>query len=146
MNISEKEKNNNLINKKELIKKLQEKSIVDEVNVLSTTYTYKELMYIICNLKSIETNQLTSNIERKYVISVTNTFGDREIDIYGLYTFDEAMETLKETHKGILDRMSNDEIYDNATIIDKHLDNGYFSIDWGDDTYTDYNVIEVSKN
>lgn len=85
-------------------------------------------------------------MDRKYVISVTNTFGDREIEIYGLYTLDEAMETLKETHKGILNEKNNDEIYNNATIMDKHLESGYFSIDWGDDTYTDFNIIEVSKN
>ena len=39
-----------LINRSALIKKLQEKSVKDEVNTLSTTYTYKELAYIICNM------------------------------------------------------------------------------------------------
>lgn len=39
-----------LINRSALIKKLREKSVKDEVNTLSTTYTYKELAYIICNM------------------------------------------------------------------------------------------------
>lgn len=38
-----------LISRSALIEKLKEKSIVDEVNILSTTYTYKELVYIISN-------------------------------------------------------------------------------------------------
>lgn len=39
-----------LISRSALIKKLREKSVKDEVNTLSTTYTYKELAYIICNM------------------------------------------------------------------------------------------------
>lgn len=39
-----------LISRSALIEKLKEKSIVDGVNILSTTYTYKELAYIICNM------------------------------------------------------------------------------------------------
>ena len=38
------------ISRSALIKKLREKSVKDEVNTLSTTYTYKELAYIICNM------------------------------------------------------------------------------------------------
>ena len=38
-----------LIDADALIKKLQEKSVADGVNTISTTYTYKELVYIICN-------------------------------------------------------------------------------------------------
>lgn len=85
-------------------------------------------------------------MDKKYVLSVTNTFDDRTLEIYGLYTENEAIEKLKKIHKDILDVWNDDEIYDNATMEDKDLENGFFFIDWGDDTYTDYNIIEVNEN
>ena len=43
-----------LISRSTLIKKLKEKSTVDGVNIISTTYTYKELVHLICNMDNSE--------------------------------------------------------------------------------------------
>lgn len=55
-----------------LIKKLQEKSIVNEVNIISTTYTYKELVNIVRNLS-------TAHVAKEYPIWNTLTEKEKEI-------------------------------------------------------------------
>ena len=54
-----------LISRSALIKKLREKSVKDEVNTLSTTYTYKELVNIICNLPtSFDIKKVVAELEK----------------------------------------------------------------------------------
>ena len=62
-----------LIDADALIKKLKEKSIVDEVNIISTTYTYKELVYIICNLP-------TAFDVEKVVAEIKSQFGCKDCE------------------------------------------------------------------
>lgn len=56
-----------------LIKKLQEKSVVDGVNIISTTYTFKELAYIIHNLAIAHSNN------KEYPFWKTLTEKEKEI-------------------------------------------------------------------
>lgn len=84
-------------------------------------------------------------MEKEYVVLVTNTFDERYSDVYGLYTLDEAMQLLHKIHTDILDEWNDDELYENATMEDKCINDGFFTIDWGDDTYTDYNVMTVRE-
>lgn len=83
-------------------------------------------------------------MEKEYVVLVTNTFDERYSDVWGLYTWDEAMQLLHELHTSILNEW-DDPLYENATMEDKCINDGFFTIDWGDDTYTDYNVMEVRE-
>lgn len=64
-----------LISRKEVIKKLKEKSIVDEVNIISTTYTYKELVNIICNLPtSFDIKKVVAELPTyEFGVSLLNT-------------------------------------------------------------------------
>lgn len=84
-------------------------------------------------------------MDKQYVVLITNTFEDRFSDVCGLYTLDEAMELLRKFHTDILNEWDEDELYDNATMEDESIEDGYFTIDWGDDTYTDYNVMKIRE-
>lgn len=56
------------ISRSALIKKLREKSVKDEVNTLSTTYTYKELAYIICNMPTAyDVEKVVAELEQKRI-------------------------------------------------------------------------------
>lgn len=95
-----------LISRSDLFKKLQEKSIVDGVNVISTTFTYKELAYIICNLPTVydleevlaELEVDTVNVDAiigKHIVNVKMINADRAINIVKAGGTDGKIDTRK---------------------------------------------------
>lgn len=93
-----------LISRSALINKLKEKSIVDEVNIISTTYTYKELVYIICNLPTAyDVEKVVAELEEERDYAITqfaNFLHEKAKENNGLRL---SSETRSWTHPCIFD-------------------------------------------
>lgn len=77
---------------------------------------------------------------KNYIVVVTNTFDDRITLPYGPYTLEEGNKVLEKLLASVKAEWDTESIYDEATLTEWHDQDGTLSgytIDWGDDTYTD---------